>query len=122
MDVGLVPRLFSRYVGIGFSGKYNEPLFKQSQPGYLIHIWFESFSFSPYRPDPDSPEAKGERYLQNYYLACLLVFLMGIVVQWLSWRRYNWQAIALRDHNPLIVRKSLERRDELAAAADDKAR
>ena len=69
-------------------------------------MWFDKFSFSPFASSYSTNDSV--RYLQQYYLGCLLCFLFSFISEYFSQRRYNWQAKAFMDHNPLIIRKGLK--------------
>jgi len=96
------PQFYSRYLSYGFKDKYDQ--IEARRPEWTLKIWFEQWSFTPFSPDG----VTSRRALLHYYTACMIVFIMSYLVEYMNQRRYNWQAKALRDHNPLIHRKGLQ--------------
>ena len=68
-------------------------------------FWSTEFGMSPWNEGADENNMK---YLLHYYMVCLICFTMSFIVEYMNGRRYNMQAKALRDHNPLIKRKGLQ--------------
>ena len=97
-----VPQFYSRYLQYGFSKKFKH--IELVRPDYEVNIWFGGFKFSPF----DRDNFLTRRDLLHYYISCVICFILSYLVEYMNQRRYNWQAKALRDHNPLIHRKGLQ--------------
>ena len=105
MDVPIrqVPEFYSRYIDLGFTKKFADV--KIRNPVWRMTFWSTEFGMSPWNEGENENNMK---YLLHYYMVCLICFTMSFIVEYMNGRRYNMQAKALRDHNPLIKRKGLQ--------------
>jgi hypothetical protein len=103
IDAHDVPSFYCRYLDFGFDNKYLDLL--KVNPIWNVSVWVREFGFSPNNSGKGYDDRK---YLIQIYCLYLICFAMSVAIEKMSALRYNWQARALNDHNPLIIRKGLQ--------------
>ena len=98
-----VHKFYSRFLRLGYLGKFEK--ISELVPNWKLEIWSFRFGFFPAQV---GNETSKYRYMLQYFIICVILFLMSFWVEHANFRRFNMQAKILNDHNPLVHRKGLQ--------------
>lgn len=93
---------YSRFLRLGYGGKFTH--IQERLSDWKLQVWAMNFGFYP---NLIGIRKSSYRYMLQYFIICILLFLMSFFLEYFNYRRFNLQAKVLRDHNPLIHRKGL---------------